>query len=205
MGTRGACGFLKDGKLKVAYNHFDSYPDHLGADILEFVRAHTNERMVEMCDGIELIDEDKPPTPEQKKQCAGTTDLKVSNQSDDDWYCLLRHAQGDLAAYANVGFMPDAEGFLNDSLFCEYAYIINLDDSVLEVYKGFQSDERPEGRFGKAAKSPGNGGYWPVGLVNTFTFEAVNELEPGFPSQAEYMIGAGELVPGEGDEDEDDE
>ena len=57
----------------------------------------------------------------------------------DDWYCLLRHAQGDLNVYKNgLRYMIDNHDFIKDSLFCEYAYIINLDTKRLEFYVGFQ-------------------------------------------------------------------
>ena len=35
--------------------------------------------------------------------------------------------------------MIDSRNFLKNSLFCEWAYIINLTEKQLEVYKGFQS------------------------------------------------------------------
>ena len=41
----------------------------------------------------------------------------------------------------------DASDFLKDSLFCEYAYIINLDDNVLEFYVGFNRDKEAKGRY----------------------------------------------------------
>lgn len=43
----------------------------------------------------------------------------------------------------------DAKDFLFDSLFCEYAYIINLDSNMLEFYTGFNNDENAPGRYAK--------------------------------------------------------
>ena len=40
MGTRGLYGFRKNGVDKVTYNHYDSYPEYLGRNILEFIRNH---------------------------------------------------------------------------------------------------------------------------------------------------------------------
>ena len=159
MGTRGAYGFCKNGELKVTYNHFDSYPEGLGQDILDFIHGTSIEEMNKMCDDLQLIDEKIPPTEEQIQKCrdAGSIDLGVSNQSVTDWYCLLRNCQGDLAMNCKVGMMSDDKDFLQDSLFCEYAYIINLDDNVLEVYRGFQQTP-PKGRF---ANTPINeNGYY---------------------------------------------
>lgn len=39
--------------------------------------------------------------------------------------------------------------FILDSLFCEYAYIINLDQNVLEFYIGFNKDKNEMGRYAK--------------------------------------------------------
>jgi hypothetical protein len=80
--------------------------------------------------------------------------LGVAEQTVNDWYCLLREAQGGLLAWISaegsdtppLRIMFDSSNFLADSLFCEYAYIINLDDKTFEVYEGFQ-------------KTPGNGRY----------------------------------------------
>ena len=38
MGTRGLYGFRKNGVDKTTYNHFDSYPDGLGADVIESLK-----------------------------------------------------------------------------------------------------------------------------------------------------------------------
>ena len=43
--------------------------------------------------------------------------------------------------------MPDSHEFLLDSLFCEYAYLINLDTLKLEVYRGFNQDPKAAGRY----------------------------------------------------------
>jgi hypothetical protein len=45
--------------------------------------------------------------------------------------------------------MVDGAGFLRDSLFCEWAYIVNLDDDdgVLEVYRGFNKNPQATGRY----------------------------------------------------------
>lgn len=43
----------------------------------------------------------------------------------------------------------DAKDFLFDSLFCEFAYIINLDTNMLEFYIGFNRDENAKGRYAK--------------------------------------------------------
>lgn len=41
----------------------------------------------------------------------------------------------------------NSHDFLYDSLFCEYAYIVNLDTNMLEFYKGFNKDRNALGRY----------------------------------------------------------
>ncbi len=138
MGTRGAAGFWKDGVHKVMYVHFDSYPEGLGQDMLDFVRGHTMSHMTEGFDALEMVTERDRPTHAQIAACEqqGLYDPTVSNRNRYDWYCLLRGAQGNLAKSLNVGLMLDGEEFLLNGLWCEYAYIINLSTGILEVYKG---------------------------------------------------------------------
>ena len=138
MGTRGCYGFYKNGVTKATYNHFDSYIGGLGKDILDFVANTSIPIMNKIFDKIELVRENDIPTIEQIENCQEYTDLSVGSQNIIDFYCLLRKAQGNLNAYkTDLKYMIDSKEFLGNSLFCEYAYIINLDKNVLEFYKGF--------------------------------------------------------------------
>ena len=69
MGTRGLWGFRKDGKDKLTYNHFDSYPDCLGHTIVEFLKKHTKKELEDIAKRIVLVDEDKPATAEALVLC----------------------------------------------------------------------------------------------------------------------------------------
>lgn len=160
MGTRGAIGFRIDGKDKVKYNHFDSYPSGVGAELLaELCGIKDWEKVKEAVRKITFIDQNVPPTEEQIELCAEFTDLGVGDQSTSDWYCLLRNAQGSLAPYLTgaLPFMADNHTFLLDSLFCEYAYIVNLDDMTLEFYKGFNQNSKAAGRYAPQNQPRRNG------------------------------------------------
>ncbi len=140
MGTRGAFGFYRGGVDKITYNHFDSYPAGLGEKIVRFCQETSIEEMNEIFNRIEVVDfHSSKPTPEQIEECRPYLDLRVSHQSEEDWYCLLREAQGGLDVWKNgLRYMIDDADFLKDSLFCEWAYVINLDWDALEIYRGFQ-------------------------------------------------------------------
>jgi len=173
MGTRGALGFFKNAEHKVTYNHFDSYPEGLGLQVLEFCKKHSVSQMNKMFKEIELVDRNSKPTKEQRAKIPDEAiDLAVSEQSEDDWYCLLRNAQGDLEAYGEIGFMIDNHNFLYDSVFCEWAYIINLDEEMLEIYKGFQN-KKPAGRYSHI--KPDENGYYAVSLVMEYALESLPE------------------------------
>ena len=152
MSTRGALGFRLHGQDKVTYNHSDSYPSWLGVRVLSFVRNTTEEQRTAIVEKIILVDDYTTPTPEQIQICvdAGMCNLTVANQSEKDWYCLLRNAQGDLNTYRTIPFMVDSAHFLEDSLFCEWAYIINLDDKTLEIYNGYNKNPLGNGRYASA-------------------------------------------------------
>jgi hypothetical protein len=150
MGTRGLYGIIVGEEQKLTYNHFDSYPSGLGADLLEFIKRNDSDQLFEDAVALEVIDGETPPTAAQKERArsVGTVDTDVSEQSENDWYCLLRGAQGDLRKTLDVGVMVDGANFANDSLFCEWGYVIDLDNRIFEVYRGFQ-EEPHEGRFTK--------------------------------------------------------
>jgi len=193
MGTRGAVGFRIDGQDKLAYNHFDSYPDGLGKDVVEFVRGWLKDgrdKMREAARRLRVVDTNVPPTAADKEALAPHADLGVSNGSLDDWYCLFRKLQGDLDGYLKAGVMPgDGASFVGDSLFCEWAYVVNLDDFTLEVYRGFQKAPHSNGRYASMPiveedrRKNGIGTvYHPVALIETFPLD---DIGPNWLAQIE--------------------
>lgn len=115
MSTRGYIGIRKNGIDKGGYNHFDSYPQGLGEELILFLSGKTFEELENLFDNIV---ED------------------TENNEAWDWY----------GHKFNEKFCFDNE-FLIDSIFCEYAYIVNLDEKVVEFYKGFNKNRYAEGRY----------------------------------------------------------
>ena len=177
MGTRGAYGFRIGGADKVTYNHFDSYPDGLGLDIVRFIQETDSAELVGIALETELVDLDSTPTAEQIAKCrnAGTVNLGVSEQSEDDWYCLLRGAQGELGTLREAPYMIEGASFLADSLFCEWAYIINLDAGTLEIYKGFNKNPLAAGRYAETEDE--RDGYCGVALISTVRLDSVRQTD----------------------------
>lgn len=174
MGTRGAIGFRVNNEDKVQYNHFDSYPSYLGLEILNYIQGTNLHALKATAERIILVDEEQVPTPDQIAACQPWTNLEVSDHSVTDWYCLLRDAQGGLSAFSEgLQYMMDYKGFLNNSLFCEYAYIINVDEQVLEYYCGFNKKPRiRKGRYA-AVRSESNDDYYGVVLLKKYPLESL--------------------------------
>lgn len=173
MSTRGLYGLRRDGIDKTTYNHSDSYPEWLGKKIAEFCSQVSIGELNTLYDNIVLVDENGKPDQKQVALCKerGWFNDSVSSGSDMDWYCLLRNLQGnfeELQKAAKGGyeiFMTEARTFIMDSLFCEYAYIINLDDRRLEFWVGYQKVPQEGNRYGEASDGSG---YFPCKLVRTF-------------------------------------
>ena len=125
MGTRATYGLRKYGKDKLTYNHFDGYPTGLGDAIVKQIMEMGIDRLNRLFDNLEMVEE-------------GVNDTN---------YTRLREIQGDLLGHERVGQMIDNNDFINDSLFCEWGYIVNLDTLMLEVYKGFQRKKHKKGRY----------------------------------------------------------
>jgi hypothetical protein len=181
MGTRGMWGYVIEGEEKFAYNHFDSYPSCLGAELLEHVRGADLDDLREKSRALQLVTDETPPTLEQQERMValGAYDGAVSTGRPTEWYSLLRNTQGDPELTLKAGLMEDGHEFAIDSLFCEWAYVIDLDAGQFEVYEGFQKSAHDRGRFADRA-DPGllNGSadgrtYYPVALVAQWPLDAL--------------------------------
>ncbi len=142
MGTRGSYGFVLGGERIQVYNHFDSYPSGLGDDVVSFLLEEFGKNGYDDAVGLlkqrvrsmEAIDRNVRPTEAQKKFLEPYMDLRVSNQSTDDWYCLLRNTQGNIEDTLSARYYES-----NDCGDGEYSYMINLDDETLE-FSGYVAD-----------------------------------------------------------------
>ena len=114
MSTRGAYGYIRSGVKKIAFNNWDSYPSGLGSDIVDYLLTRSIDALNKDFDAITLIIE--------------------SDNIAEDILTSLNDAQGILSENVRIGFILDASDFMKDTLFCEWAYIINLDTCMLEVY-----------------------------------------------------------------------
>lgn len=146
MGTRGTYGFIANAKTYNKYNHFDSYPDGLGQDVVKFItnlndlceltKENHWEKLKERVLNLKEIDESIKPSSEIIEKYKQYADLGVSNRTYEDWYCLLRLAQ-DPSIYLNAVLNGEIEHIPNiGKPYEEFTYLINLDDMTFLCYAG---------------------------------------------------------------------
>ena len=174
MGTRGTLGFRVNGVDKLTYNHYDSYPDWLGKDVVEWCRTKKGQWDAVKARATALEDvSDRKPTMADVERLSQYANLGVScGDPYQEWYVLLRETQGELDAILDAAVFESQAGFITDSRFCEYGYIVNLDDMVLEFYEGFQKEPHNKGRY---ANEPGSEGYFSCALVGSFPLDDIPE------------------------------
>jgi hypothetical protein len=98
-----------------------------------------------------------------------TVNDSYKNNSAWNWKMLLDISRFCKAGHSEYG-MCNEIAFLSDSLFCEWAYIINFDDKLLEVYRGFNANQMARGRFAYRIKHQYSE-YYGVKLVEAWSFD----------------------------------
>lgn len=176
MGTRGLQVVVSGGEVKVAnYNQWDSYPSGQGVDVLNFLRDKmkpvfaenvskcswiTEEEMKALWKTVGEISED------------GMVSIEVSKKFSEKYPWLHRDCGSDIFDHiqnADGGLQTrDALSFAADSLFCEWAYVVDLDKQTFEVYQGFNKTPlTQEDRFFSLQKEGCE--YYPVKLVKSYS------------------------------------
>lgn len=174
MSTRGSYGFYKDGVSKLTYNHFDSYPSGLGQNVLNFIKCTDDKSLENICDSIQLVEDDNYPSAAElltlKKLGYGTEYRDEALK----WFEIIGPHTGDLSAYSNgLIFMLNHNDFIKNSLFCEWAYIINLDSQELEIYEGFQKEPN-NNRY--SINVPSKSGYYSCRLLMSIPLNVAREI-----------------------------
>ena len=157
MGTRHLIAVQLGGEYKVAqYGQWDGYPSCTGVDVLDFLR------------GVDISAfEDKA------SKCKFATEDQLAQLNEIDWKNYYPQFSRDVGSDVLKLIMKEPDGillvnsidFAKDSLFCEWAYVIDLDTGLLEVFKGFNTQPVAEdARFNGAP----DGEYCPVRLKCVF-------------------------------------
>jgi hypothetical protein len=172
MGTRHLVCVVLDKKFRVAqYGQWDGYPSGVGVDLVDFINNRMNvEKLTAALRGCVFISASE----------VNRRDFKANPQfSRDTSVKVLDMIQND-----GVRELYNKKSFAGESLFCEWAYVLDLDKMVLEVYKGFNKG-KAKGRFARLKTDDDE--YKQVTLIEvipignqvatTLTVDTMNQLE----------------------------
>lgn len=115
MSTRGLIGFVHNGEVRAKYNHYDSYLEKLGQGIADFCNTLSVEDWDSFIEAYDKIDWGEKEV----------TDSLETYQGADILPVILE---------GRAVTLFDEIEFAKDDIFCEYAYLLNLDSKELEIY-----------------------------------------------------------------------
>jgi hypothetical protein len=198
MGTRNLTMVISNGEYKVAqYGQWDGYPSGQGSVVLDFLKNADMKKFRQNIDRCRFIDKSKRKQQEiknfMKKIGAGNgwMNMEQSRLYQEKYPCLTRDAGAGVLELIyqtednDLIWLNDNVDFAADSLFCEWAYLIDLDKNVLEVYRGFNTEPLEEGqRFAKMPKDKEASEYHPIRMIKSYDLnnlpnltEFIQELE----------------------------
>lgn len=194
MGTRSLIVVKAGGEYKVAqYCQWDGYPEGKGLEILEFLRDKLDEQVfMDELKKLQWVDDAK--LRKLKERFGQTSDGFMEFKDYDHFGHIFPEFHRDTGADilpliqdGNVlsGMLENSLEFAADSLFCEWAYVIDFDERSYEVYQGFNKTPLdPDDRFYWLDK-PGVE-YHPVRLVADFFLGTIR-----LTTNAEFLKWAG--------------
>lgn len=153
MSTRGVYGFRVNELDKVAYAPADAHPEGLGRRILTYISSKSPDAIRDMALKLRFI------SPE-------------GNQSPEETFLFRDDALG----------IVDSAEFLSDNVYCNWAYIINVDTSLLEVHSGGKHTPSSKGRYISAFQA--NSEFRGVKLINEIPLDLIT------PNSIDYHIKA---------------
>ena len=181
MGTRNLIAVISNEEVKVAqYGQWDGYPIGQGMKIYQNLKDKDLDLFKENVNKCSWI------TEEQRKQCwldiitdeedkkkyleTGSVNYKYVDKFNLKYGQLSRDTGANVLGmiYLNNGLtlLNDYE-FGKDSLYCEWAYIIDLDKNILEIYQGFNKAKLKETERFYTEESD-RMGYYGCKLLATF-------------------------------------
>jgi hypothetical protein len=188
MGTRNLTMVIQDQQTRIAqYGQWDGFPDGQGITILAFLQDKSNiEKLKQIIPKLHFETEqdikDKKEFAKSLGSTNGCLDYKQAALYDMQYPLenpnLGAGVLNKLLEYNNLSeiVLVNSEDFARESLFCQWAYVIDLDKNTLEVYKGLNRLEvSKEERFYNLNDPKNN--YRPIKLVQSFSIDKLPDAE----------------------------
>jgi hypothetical protein len=190
MGTRGLTVVINNGETKVAqYGQWDHNPSCQGVTILDFLRKYSHKafkKRLASCRFVEQAELD-----EFYKEIKLEGDYMNEEQAKlykEKYPLFTRDLGGGIleAIHKSTGesLLINKIEFAGDSLFCEYAYVIDFDKNTFEIYKGFNKrrlgKKQRFAQYFEKIERRGDDQYYPVSHLKTYL---LTEL----PTESEFL------------------
>lgn len=186
MGTRNLTMVICNGQTKIAqYGQWDCYPSGQGNTALQFLKSVNLQDFKKRLEKVHFVTEEETKEKEAFLKSIGSNDGWVNFEQGKIYQQKYKfdsrdHAAGILQLLMdnpNIDVaLNDSSSFAADSLFCEWAYVIDLDAETFEVYKGFNQQPLTEkDRFFYLQDK--NAEYMPVKLVKSYSLNDLPDTE----------------------------
>lgn len=180
MGTRNLTVVVVNKKVKVAqYAQWDGYLSGQGKTIFDFIENKMNlskfKKALKNCKFISEKEIKQTWTNCGADPESDLVSMDISDKHSKEYPGLSRGSGAkvlDLIQSGEVTELNNNFDFGADSLFCEFAYVLDLDNKVLEIYKGFNKG-KAKGRFSRIKAKDQD--YSPVTLVKKVKFSDCNK------------------------------
>ena len=134
MGTRHLTIVKFGGEYKVAqYGQWDGYPSGQGVTVLEFIRNIVDSNLVNefayKVKNCRWITEEEAATIEEDRNWPNKYP-ELSRDAGAEILQMVMNSENGLVLANSIDFAAD-------SLFCEWAWLIDLDAGIFEAYEGF--------------------------------------------------------------------
>jgi len=187
MGTRGLTCVVLDNEFKIAqYGQWDHYIDGQGKTIYNFLKKMKIRDFKNKVRNLKQLTSEE--VNDRWKECgaddSGFVDLEISDIFKSKYEHLDRDCGAKVLNLVATGKATDiylSTDFASDSLFCEWAYVIDLDKKKFEIYQGFQNEPHTGQRFSnfpvEKPTNPGSSIYYPVALIKSYDIKKLPEFE----------------------------
>ena len=174
MATRHLTMVICGGEIAIAqYGHFDGYPSGAGTKLLKILHREDSKMIPSRLHHCKVL-EDNEYRRYFKNHALDEEALETAHPHFW-WYDGADLLEMLLDRPHEVEILLNAE-FANDSLQCEWVYVIDYDSRTFEVYKGWnKSPLEPSERFYNNGYTDGK--YYPVRLMETFPLEGLPSVE----------------------------
>ena len=189
MGTRHLIAAKVDGEYKLAqYGQWDGYPEGEGVAVLDFlVNKMDRDAFLAALRNCRFIGREEINA-ELVKFGADPNDNYTIRLSDYDRFSEAHPEWSqdtgskileEIQSRGGCGLKNDL-GFAADSLFCEWAYVLDFDAGTFEVYEGFNKLPLSEGDRFYFLEEKAEDGYHPVRLRASWSMDDLPQTEEDF-------------------------